>query len=317
LTGPRLLVTGAAGFVGSALVAALGQDVPLRLLAHRRPVGAPLTAEVVHADLTQPGTLDGCCDGIDVVVHLASEVGRDEARCQAVNVRGTEHLLAQAARSGVRDVIYVSTAAVHGRGPHHDLHDSGPAAPVSAASRSRRRAEELVLTAGGVVLRPFFTYGAGDRWFVPTLLRWLHTWPRIMLDGGSARQSVVAVEDLAAVIAAAATRPAAFGGSPFHVCEPLPVRTSDALATLAELFRLPPPRLSLPAAAALGTLRLCRLRALERRLELLGVEHTYHSERAWQIAGVTPGPGMLERLSRYAGWYAGFARPAAARGIGR
>lgn len=308
MTGPHVLITGAGGFVGTAVLAALGTSQPMRLLAHQRPLQAPPGAEIVRADLTDRSSLAGCCTGIDVLVHLAGAVGSDQERCWAVNVRGTEHLLAEAARAGVSEVIYVSTAAVHGRGPHHDLPESARPAPVSVASRSKRRAEDAVRAAGGIVLRPFFTYGAGDRWFVPTLLRWLRT--QVWLDGGNACQSVIAVDDLAAVVAAAARRPDSFSGSPFHVCEPHPVRTRDVLLALARRYRLPPPRLSVPGAATLRTLRICRLHRWERRLELLGVEHTYRSDQVWLAAGRAPGPAMLDRFDEFDSWYERFAHPA-------
>jgi nucleoside-diphosphate-sugar epimerase len=304
---PRIVVVGAGGFVGSAVVSAL-TGTRLRLLAHRRPVSAPAGAQVVRADLTDAATLDGLCEGAGVVVHLASEVGRDPAKCRAVNVLGTQNLLAAANRAGVRDVVYVSTAGVHGLGPHRDLAESARPAPVSPASRSRHQAEQAVRAAGGIVLRPFYTYGHGDRWFVPMLLGWLRRRPLFLVDGGRARQSVVAVEDLAAVVAAAARRPEAFGGSPFHVCEPEPVRIVDALLALSVMFGLDRPRISLPGTAVRGAMRLAGLRQQERRVELIAVEHTYRSDRVWRIAGAAPGPPMLARLGGYTPWYKSFAR---------
>lgn len=315
MTEPRILLTGAGGFVGSAVLRVLDARQPgsLRLLAHRRPVAAPLGSQAVHAELTNRPTLAGCCDGIDVVLHMASEVGRDQARCQAVNVLGTENLLAEAEQAGVRDVVYMSTAAVHGIGPHRDLAESARPAPVSAASLSRYQAEQAVLAAGGIVLRPFYTYGHGDRWFVPMLLRWLHRRPRLLLSGGTARQSVVAVEDLAQVVASAARWPGVFGGSPFHVCEPEPVRVRDALFALAGLFGLDPPRFSVSGTAVRSALRACGLRQPERRVELIANEHTYQSGRVWRTAATTPGPPMLSRLDRYAQWYQSFAGPSMTR----
>ncbi|MFI5916039.1 NAD-dependent epimerase/dehydratase family protein [Dactylosporangium sp. NPDC051541] len=311
--GRRLLVTGGGGFVGSAVARALAaaEVEPVRWLVHRRAV--PGTACTVTGDLTDPASLRGCCDGVDTVLHLAGRVDGDEAGCVAVNERGTANLLAEAERAGVRDVVYLSHAAVHGRGPHHRLDESAPPAPVSPASRTRRAAEQRVLAAGGVVLRPFFTYGDGDRWFVPLLLRWLRRSPKVWLDHGRAEQSVVAVDDLARVLAAAALDPGAFAGSPLHVCEPRPVAVRDALLALAALFGGPRWRLNVPGAPLRTALRWTGRTRLERRLELLSVEHTYSSERAWAAAGVRPRAAMLERLPAHTGWYARFAGPKAAR----
>ena len=303
---PRILVTGGSGFVGGAVGRVLAgiPDADVRWLVHERPV---LEASTVAGDLARPASLAGCCDGIDVVLHLAGAVGADEATARAVTVEGTRALLAEAGRAGVRDVVLSGTAAVHGLGPHRGLPESAPPAPVSATSRARLAAEEMALAHGGVVLRPFLTYGPGDRWFVPTLLRRLlrrrWAWP----VAGWAAQSVVAVDDLAAVLVAAALRPAGFGGSPLHVCEPTPVPAGAVMSWLAERYGLPRPGPGLPAAPLLAGLRLAGRHRAYRRLELLAVEHTYASERAWVAAGVCPGPPMLERLGDYTDWYARFA----------
>jgi nucleoside-diphosphate-sugar epimerase len=297
-----LLVTGGGGFVGGAVRAALG-DTPVRWLVHERRFDAD---DVVVADLTRRETLAGCCDGVEVVLHLASAVGTDEARCAAVNEYGTGYLLAEARRAGVRDVVYLSTAAVHGLGPHRTLDESAVPAPVSAASRTRYAAERQVLAAGGVVLRPFLTYGPGDRWFVPTVLRWLRYRPRVWVDGGRAAQSVVCVDDLARVLVAAARDPAAFGSGPLHVCEPEPVRTRDVMLALAGMYGLPRPRVGVPGGPLRCALRAAGATRLARRLELLSVEHTYRSARVWRAAGVEPGPPMLDRLGGCADWYARF-----------
>jgi nucleoside-diphosphate-sugar epimerase len=308
-----LLVTGGGGFVGTAVhraLAAAPGAPEIRWLAHRRPVPG---ADTVRADLTDPASLRGCCDGVDTVLHLAARVDADEAGCVAVNERGTGHLLAEAERAGVRNFVYLSHAAVHGLGPHRSVTETARPAPASAASRTRRAAERQVLARGGVVLRPFFTYGDGDRWIVPLLLRWLWQRPRVWVDDGRARQSVVAVDDLAAVLAAAALRPAAFAGPPLHVCEPEPVAVRDALLALAALFGGPRRRISVPGAPLRAALRWGRRHRLARRLELLSVEHTYHSERAWAAAGVRPAGAMLDRLPGHAAWYARYAHPAANR----
>lgn len=284
-----VLVTGAGGFVGSAATRALaGDSVRLRLLRHRRDVAEVPGAETVVGDLTDPGSLHAACEGVDTVVHLAAEVGSDPQRCARVNVDGTANLLAAAAHAGVRHVVHLSTAALHGRGPHRDLPEDSPPRPASVASRSRWRAEQLTGAAGAVVLRPFFVYGPGDRWYLPTVLRRLQRghW----FDRGRAPHSVVSVDDLAAVVSAAVRRPRDLGGGPFHVCEPDPVSPRQ----IADALGLRHRRVSVPWWAARVALRPLPRRS--RRAELLAVEHTYASDRIWRAAGVVPGRPMLDRL---------------------
>jgi hypothetical protein len=91
------------------------------------------------------------------------------------------------------------------------------------------------------------------------------------------------------------------------VCEPEPVTVRAAMLAVADLLRLPRPWLGVPAAPLLGGLRLAGADRLRRRLDLLAVEHTYHSERVWAASGLTPGTPMLERLPEFAAWYAACA----------
>lgn len=313
MTARRFVITGASGFIGSAVVKALAdRGAELRLMVHSRPVSAA-AVECITADLADPGSLRGCCDGASVLVHLASDIGADPARCARVNVDGTRYLLDEADRAGVRHVIYLSTAAVHGLGPHRELPEDGPVAPVSAASRSRYEAEQLARAAGAVVFRPFFVYGEGDRWYIPGVLRRFAGRGRRLtgnywFDHGSARHSVVAVQDLAAVIAAAAERPDAFSAAmPYHVCEPEAVSLRSVVTALAGLFGCPPPVLSLPwppARLLLGAHPA--LGHAYRRAELLAQDHTYAAPRVWATAGMAPGPPMLTRLPRLAPWYRQF-----------
>ena len=79
----------------------------------------------------------GICRGVRVVVHCASHVGADPQVCEAVNARGTRALVEDAAREGVRRIVYLSTAAVYGDGVYRELPEGGaPCRPVSAASSS-------------------------------------------------------------------------------------------------------------------------------------------------------------------------------------
>ncbi|MGW2547156.1 NAD-dependent epimerase/dehydratase family protein, partial [Kitasatospora sp. NPDC001574] len=95
-TGPTVLLTGAGGFIGSAVLAALRALPGLGGIRALTRSAAPAGTVRVAGDLADPATLRGAADGADVLVHLASLVGGPEDACTAVNVHGTRALLAEA-----------------------------------------------------------------------------------------------------------------------------------------------------------------------------------------------------------------------------
>ena len=114
----RVLVTGAAGFLGRHVVSALlarGHAVRalVRPASRVEPLAWPAAVEVVRADLRAPGDLGPALAGVDAVVHLAAAVTGGEEAQFAATVVGTERLLEAMSRAGTRRLVLASSFSVY------------------------------------------------------------------------------------------------------------------------------------------------------------------------------------------------------------
>lgn len=106
----RVLVTGGSGSLGRVLVRALaGAGHAARVMSRReRTEAAPAGVEWARADLFTGEGLDAAVEGVDAVVHAAS----DPRRAEAVDVRGTRRLAEAALAAGVSHLVYISIVGV-------------------------------------------------------------------------------------------------------------------------------------------------------------------------------------------------------------
>ncbi len=315
----RIVMTGATGFIGSAVLRSLARardtaapGLHVTVLG-RRPAleAAALCDDWRRADLAEPASLTGACQGAGVLLHLGGTLGPDPRVCHTTNVGGTEALMREARRAGTGRIVHLSTAAVYGPGPHRgpDVGDITPA-PVSAASASRLGAERHALAAGATVLRPGLVLGAGDRWVVPALRELLDRVPALW-DGGRARHSVVTVTRLAALVTALALAPGAAGPGVLHASHPVPVTTGQLLTSLAGLGVLRPVAEPWEWDRCLEAFRATSGTVGERQFHLLAQDHWYRSDLVWYRAALPPGPVPHLDLAAARDWYRGGTGPAA------
>lgn len=212
----RVLVTGAAGFIGSHLCALLRERMPqARILALVRPgrATAHIRAdgmEVVECDLLNPRGLESVLDGVDSVFHLAGvTVARDADGYVRGNVQVTAGLVQAVNRTDVRRVVFFSSQAAGGPSSlPPGLSGREAARPVSWYGQSKFQAELelLALKAHWTVLRPPMVYGPRDKGFLP-LFRAARLGIVPLPDDGRAPMSIAHVHDVCTMALAAAGGP--------------------------------------------------------------------------------------------------------------
>lgn len=270
----RAVVTGAAGFVGRHLVAALAADGRSVIGIDRRP-GSDVTAELLDEDLLARFA------GAEVVFHLA---GRASARASwgaafddylDDNVRVTQRVLEAALVAGVPRVVVASSSSVYGDPAVRPTPEDAVCRPRSPYGASKLMAEGLAAAYGAqgldvAVLRLFTVYGPGQR---PDMLLAraiaAATGGGELLVFGDGRQTrdFTYVADAVAAIVRAGER--GTGGLPVNVAGGAPVAIGDALALVANACGAPLRRV--PAAAHQADARHTAA-DVERARALLGHE---------------------------------------------
>ncbi|MGV9820639.1 NAD-dependent epimerase/dehydratase family protein [Nocardia xishanensis] len=178
----KILVTGASGFLGGALVRRLVADgahdvrILVRRTSNLEDLGdARERVEIVYGDLTDAPSLVEATGGIDAVVHSAARVDERGTREQfwEENVRATQRLLDAAKRGGASRFVFISSPSAMMDYHGGDLLDVDESLPyprryLNLYSETKAAAERAVLAANApgfatCALRPRAIWGAGDR----------------------------------------------------------------------------------------------------------------------------------------------------------
>ena len=246
----RILITGANGFVGSAVCKYLRQSGYHMLTGTTRRSGLGVGPEGVpmyHVPEVGPDTdWSKAVSGADSVVHLAARVHvmKDRsvdplAAFRRVNTEGTKVLAAQAATAGVKRFVYVSTVKVAGEtSPKTGFSERNPAKPEDAYGISKWEAEQALTeitkaTAMEVViLRPPLVYGPGVKGNFLSLFKAIQKGSLLPLGAIQNKRSLLYVQNLADVIAKTILHPNA-GNQTFFVSDAETVSTPDLVRKIA------------------------------------------------------------------------------------
>ncbi|MEN3362472.1 MAG: hypothetical protein V7637_6454 [Mycobacteriales bacterium] len=236
VAGARVVVTGAAGFIGSHLAEAVGARGATVLGVDRRDPSSDANAAAnlrellgssgftyLRADLRR-AALEPFLEGADVIFHLAARASVRESwgdnfeEYATANLCATQRVMEAAVRLRVPRVVVASSSSVYGRTDGTPSRETGPVLPASPYAVTKLAAEQLALAhamrAGSVTtviaLRYFSVFGPRQRadMFIHRVLRAaLDGQPMRLFGDGSRRRDFTYVSDVVAATVAAGAAP--------------------------------------------------------------------------------------------------------------
>lgn len=250
-----ILVTGANGFVGRVVCAALlAGGIQVRAGVRRKEAFNQVCsgADPIILDPIEQESWRRAANGCSAVVHLIGKThtlhhreSKDPEQFRAVNVEITRRVLAACKETGVGQFVYVSSIKAAGEtaSPAHPLTEESPCSPEDAYGVTKREAEALIgamaeTALQTTVLRPPLVYGPGVAGNFLRLMKLVDRGVPLPLRSVTNQRSMVYVGSLASAVVAvlSARRP---GPDLFHVADRQPVSTPDLIRMLAEMMGKP------------------------------------------------------------------------------
>lgn len=328
---PSVLVTGATGFLGRAIVAELQrQKIPVHTTGRRRLLDQSLP-NYQRCDLTDNRRLPLLLQGATHCIHAAGLAHIFDKRQQSaqdfqkMNVEVSRQLAVAAANLQFVKFVNVSSVSVYG--PSYNnigfretrLRDeSTPALPTTPYGRSKLQAEQFLqeisqdIGLPTISLRLATLYGPGDPGNVLKLIRAIDRGRYLKIGDGQNLKSLLHVEDAARACVTAALCDAANGAtcSVYNVSSE-PETMADIVATISRQLQRTPPRWSVPPSiprttlGMLGVLPGLRGRCLnwQSTLKKLQADDAYDGSRFIRNFGLPPWIALEEGIAGVVQWY--------------
>lgn len=279
----KILVTGASGFIGRAVLNLLSLDLSYQLRAAVRysidylPMGVE---QIFVGNLSANTNWMQAVNGVDVVVHAAARVHimgdfTDDslAEYRRVNVWGTINLARQAAGAGVRRFIFISSIKVNGEKtlPCCPYTADAPPAPIDHYGISKYEAEQGLLQLGQetgmevVIIRPVLVYGPGVQANFLSMMRWLYKGIPLPFGAIQNKRSLVSLDNLVDLVAVCIHNPSA-ANQIFLVSDEEDLSTPELLQRMAIHLGKPAWLLYVPKLILEGGAVLLGKSALTQRL---------------------------------------------------
>ena len=269
----HVLVTGACGFLGSAIVRQ-AVNYGLSITATDRIENKDLPdVNYVVVDILNPESLLKPFRGIDVVCHVAGlahifeKSKYEKAPFYEVNVIGTKNVADAAARAGVKYFLFISSVSVYG-GEAEGKNEESKCHPETPYAESKWQAEQLLINfckkvgMDLTILRLATLYGEGDPGNVARLIRLIDRGRFVWVGNGKNLKSLLHRDDAARACIEAIKRPQ-HGINIYNVSAP-PCKMIDIVKTIYDALGKSSPSWHIPASFALNSAKLLKIFSFNR-----------------------------------------------------
>lgn len=309
----NFLITGATGFVGSALCQLLESSehtvygVVRNVDVELPPSVKPIVISSI-ADLASHPILSS----IDVVIHLAARVHQMKdtsadplSEFRSINTQATKDLAIAAATAGVKRFVYLSSIKVNGDGQAEPYTEQSKPQPDDPYGISKWEAEcalnDLAATTRleVVILRPPLVYGAGVKANFLNLMKLVDRGIPLPLGAVQNQRSLVYVGNLVDAIATCATHPNAVGQT-FLVSDNADVSTAELVEKIAKSMKKP---VRLVSISPVLLTNLARIFGKTATVDRLFGSLTIDSSKLRQTLSWQPPFSLEEGLDHTARWF--------------
>jgi nucleoside-diphosphate-sugar epimerase len=315
----KILVTGATGFVGSALCPALKSFGDIRAALWNeteRQLLPPYVSPVVVGSITRDTDWTQALDGIDAIVHLAARVHvmKDSssdplADFREVNTRGTEALARQALSAGVKRFIYVSTIKVNGEKTKEGraFTEGDPANPQEPYAISKMEAETALTQMSRdvglrvTIVRPPMMYGPDVKANFLSLMKLVDRAIPLPTRSIKNGRSLLYVKNLADFLVWCLKEPASIDQL-YLLSDGFDVSTSELISTIARAMNRPDRQFAFPdRLAKTGSKILKRENVYSRLWDSLRIDSTKARQQLNWRPHFTFAEGIKATVDRYLG----------------
>ena len=326
----KVLVTGAAGFLGGHLVDMLverGDEVramvrPVEDTNHLRTLAG---VEIVQGDLTDSESLKRAVQGVQRVYNVAAKTGPWglEDVYRTANVQGLADLIHSAMDAGVQRIVHTSSITVYGHHLHGIITEDDPFhAEDNPYSRTKIAGEKLIANlvkdqgASVVIVRPGWIYGPRDMASFGRFVSLVESGKSFIIGSGKNIVPAVYVRDVAQGLIKAGGAGDSAIGQAYTIADDRRVTQAQYLNTIADCLQVPHVSLHLPYSVIYSGARVAELtwKTLGRRnaapppvttygVTLLGSEQIFSIGKARRELGYAPEYDITHGVAEGVQWY--------------